>query len=256
MSAKKMGENPESDDEDDDRKTSSSAGDTKEEDVEVVVVPKELLDTKEDLKRIIVLLDKLDDRNVFQTDWKKDMREIKTLVEKIDKSGIQESSFQVNLAHKPIEMVTYGGRGNKYVDMWRLIGPDGYSSGVGQISFFKYDDMDTGNLVQTMPNEPYIGDGNDYSPPRFHSYRTFINQLINDIDATIDEHIKFAPGGEGAKDAKKEFSEATGKKDGGRRGRKRKTRRRKRKTKRRKTRRKRKTKRKRRRKSKRTKKII
>lgn len=214
------------------KKTSSSVGDTKEEDEVVVVVPRELLDTKEDLKRIIVLLDKLDDRNVFQTDWRKDMREIKTLVEKIDKLGIQESSSQDNLAHKSIEMVTYGGRGHKYVNVWRLIGPSSSFS----TSLFRRDN--NGNLVQTMPKEPYIGDGNDYSPPRFHSYRTFIAQLINDIDATIDEHIKFAPGGEGAKDAKKEFSEATGKKAGGRRGRKRT--RRKRKTKRKKRKRKRK----------------
>ena len=252
MSTRKKGENPEEDDAAEDAKKISSTGDTKEEDESdtTYVGPKELLDTKEDLQRIIVLLDKLDDRNVFQTNWKKDMQEIKDLVEKIDKSGIQDSEYTGNIAHKSIKMVTYGGRGNKYVDMWRLIGPDGYSAGVGQTSLFRRDDK--GNLVQTMPKEPYLGDGNDYSPPRFHPYRIFIKKLIHDIDATIDEHIEFSPGGEGATAAKKEFSEATGKKTGGRRSRKRtrkKTRKRKRK---RKTKKKRKR-RKHRRKSKRTK---
>ena len=200
MSTRKRGENPERDDEDD--KKTSSAGDTKDDETVVEFdVPKELLDTKEDLKRIIVLLDKLDARNVFQTDWKKDMREIKDLVEKINYSGIG-NRWEENLAHKPIEMVTYGGRGHRYVDVWRLIGPNGS----GQTSFFRYD---KGNLVQTMPKEPYIGDGNDYSPPRFHSYRTFISQLINNIDATIEalveEHLQFAPGGIGYNQAATSF---------------------------------------------------
>jgi hypothetical protein len=227
-----------------DKKTSSSGNSKEEETVVEFDIPKHLTDTNEYLKQIFVLLDKLDDKNVFKTKWEEDMSEIKVLVEKINDSGI-ENSWEENLAHKPIEMVTSGGRGGRYVDVWRLIGPNESSIGVGQISFFR---NDKGNLVQTMPKKPYIGDGNDYSPPRFHSYRTFISQLINNIDATIEalveEHLKFAPGGKGAEDAEKEFK-ATRKKDGGRR--KRKTKRRKRKTKRRKTRGKRKTKRKRKR---------
>jgi len=204
MSTRKRGENPERDDEDN-KKTSSSTGDSKEEETVVEFdIPKHLTDTKEDLKRIIVLLDKLDARNVFQTDWKKDMREIKDLVEKINYSGIG-NSWEENLAHKSIQMVTTGGRGHKYVDIWRLIGPNGS----GQTSFFRYD---KGNLVQTMPKEPYIGDGNDYSPPRFHSYRTFISQLINNIDATIaalvEEHLRFAPGGIGYNQAATSFQNA------------------------------------------------
>jgi hypothetical protein len=184
----------------------SSTGDTKEEDEIVVVVSKHLTDTKEDLKRIDVLLDKLDAENVFQTDWKKDMREIKTLVEKIDKSGIEDSSYQENLAHKSIRVETYGGRGN-YVVIWRLIGPGIHDSVGTQGSLFKEDDE--GNLVQTMPTEPYKQCASDqYCPSRFNSYRIFIGKLINDIDATIDEHIKFSPGGVGYNQAEESYQNA------------------------------------------------
>jgi len=204
MSARKRNENPASDDEDD--KKTSSTGDTKEEDEIVVVVSKHLTDTKEDLKRIDVLLDKLDAQNVFQTDWKKDMQEIKTLVEKIDKSGIEDSSYQENLAHKSIRVETYGGRGN-YVVIWRLIGPGTYDSVGTQGSLFKEDDE--GNLVQTMPTEPYKQcDSDQYCPSRFNSYRIFIGKLINDIDATIDEHIKFSPGGVGYNQAEESYQNA------------------------------------------------
>ena len=45
-------------------------------------VPVELENIKEDLKRIIALLEKLDDKNVFETNWKEDMLEIKKIVKK------------------------------------------------------------------------------------------------------------------------------------------------------------------------------
>ena len=108
-----------------------------------------------------------------------------------------------NIAEKPIEMVTMGGRGNRYVDMWQLIGSDGNT-------LFKYDDK--GNLVQTMPKEPYMRDGNEYGPPRFYSYRNFISQLINEVDAAIstlyEEHLTLAPGGSKFDEVKTEFNEA------------------------------------------------
>ena len=184
-------------------------------------VPEELVDAKKDLKQIRDLF-------ILDLDGKKMWRDIKSLVQIIIISG-QESSFRI--AHKPIEMWD---ETHQWLETWRLVGPN--SRIEHQRSLFN---MNNGELVQTMPVEDDYGGGMG-EEGIFDSQVEFIDKLINNIDATIEalveEHLNFSPGGKGAEAALDEFSktfnDSGSAEKGGRR--KRKTKRRKRKTKRRK----------------------
>ena len=150
------------------------------------------------LNRILKLLHELDMPDK-KAKFDENQAEIKTLTLELLNSNLPLN--EGNIATLEDTLITYGGRGSRYKDIWALVGPkdknpftvqaDG-SYGVGRDSLFSIDINNPDDLVQNMPNKPYYPDGNDYSPGRFSGYST----AVNSIKKKVIDFMKILPGGE------------------------------------------------------------
>lgn len=150
------------------------------------------------LNRILKLLHELDMPDK-KAKFDENQAEIKTLTLELLNSNLPLN--EGNIATLEDTLITYGGRGSRYKDIWALVGPkdenpftvqaDG-SYGVGRDSLFSIDSNNPEALVQNMPNKPHYPDGNDYSPGRFSGYSI----AVNSIKKKVIDFMKILPGGE------------------------------------------------------------
>ena len=150
------------------------------------------------LNRILELLHELDMPDK-KAKFDKNQAEIKTLILELFNSNLPLN--EGNIATLEDTLITFGGRGSKYKDIWALVGPkvknpftvqDDGSYGIGRDSLFSIDSNNPEDLVQNMPNKPYYPDGNDYSPGRFSGYGI----VVNSIKKKVIDFMKILPGGE------------------------------------------------------------
>ena len=159
------------------------------------------------LDRILFLLGQLD-MEKKRSDFENNQNEIKKLVLELFSSNLPLN--EGNIATLKKEIITRGGRGSRYKAIWAIVGPkkenpfkrqaDG-SYGIGENSLFSVNSENPEDITQNMPTEPYYGDGNDYSPGRFHAYYVVVQHVKDEII----KFMKILPGGEDYLLAKEKF---------------------------------------------------
>jgi len=160
------------------------------------------------LNKILELLDELDIPEKKEK-FDKNQAEINKLTLELFKSNLPLNEGYI--ATLKDTLITYGGRGSKYKNIWALVGPKvknpftvqpDKSYGIGYDSLFSINSNNPGVLIQNMPDKPYYPDGNDYSPGRFSGYTI----VINSIKKKVIDFMKILPGGEEYLAAKKNFT--------------------------------------------------
>lgn len=146
------------------------------------------------LDKIIFLLVKLDSES-YTAAFDDNQREIKQIMTELWKSELPLDGATVTTVE--FTLVTGGGIGNRYTDVWRLVGekirnpflpqPDG-SAGIGHDSLFS---VGGDELVQEMPNTPYYSDGQYDEPPRFLHYGTVVLKMKEKVEAFLSTSSQF-----------------------------------------------------------------
>ena len=150
------------------------------------------------LERIFYLLHDLDYPK-RGSDFKSNQKEIKKLVLKLYNSNLPLKKG--NIATFKKEVITPGGRGSRYKDIWAIVGPkkenpfkrqaDG-SYGIGEDSLFSVNSENPEDITQNMPTGGGgVGDGNDYGPSRFNAYGEAVKHIKDEVINFMEE----LPGG-------------------------------------------------------------
>ncbi len=148
------------------------------------------------LDRILFLLGQLDMESK-RSDFENNQKEIKKLVLELFSSNLPLN--EGNIATLKKEIITRGGRGSRYKDIWAIVGPkkenpfnrqvDG-SYGIGENSLFSVNSENPEDITQNMPTEPYYGDGNDYGPGRFHEYYVVVQHVKDEVINFMEEKTR------------------------------------------------------------------
>ena len=150
------------------------------------------------LERIFYLLHDLDYPR-RGSDFKSNQKEIKKLVLELYKSNLPLKKGNIATFKKIV--ITPGGRGSRYKDIWAIVGDkkenpmnlqaDG-SYGIGEDSLFSVNSENPEDITQNMPTGGGgTGDGNDYGPSRFNAYGEAVQHIKDEVINFMEE----LPGG-------------------------------------------------------------